>query len=79
MMLKIKEEYLEYSIGGGKVKLTKLKNLNQNQYEKYFNMGFKDFFEIIEEEIIINDNDGEYDIELFLNEIKTEEEEDDIN
>jgi hypothetical protein len=49
MNLKVKEQYMEYSIGGGSVKSVKLKNLNPLQYEKYYNMGFKDFFEIIDE------------------------------
>ena len=72
MMLKIKEEYLEYSIGGGKVKLTKFKNLNPNQYETYFNSGYSEFFEVIVEE-------DEIDIDTFLNDIKIEDSEDDIN
>jgi hypothetical protein len=77
MVLKIKEKYLEYSIGGGKVKLIKFKNLPENEYQKYFNSGFKDFFEVvIEEEDMITD---EIDEDIFLEEIKIEDLEDDIN
>ena len=70
-MLKVKEEYLEYSIGGGKIKSTKLKNLNPSQYELYYNKGFKYFFEIIEEEELNNDTielDYIYEDEDFFNE-----------
>ena len=77
MELKIKEQYLEYSIGGGKVKQVKLKNLNPHEYTKYYNTGFKEFFvsdskEIVEDLPIIE----EYE---FLNDIKIEDLDDDIN
>lgn len=49
MKLKLKEQYLEYSIGGGLMKATKLKNLKESEYIKYYNSGFQSFFEVIEE------------------------------
>lgn len=65
MELKIKEEYLEYSIGGGKMKSTKLKNMIPEQYEYFYNNGFEKFFNIIEDIIIEED---------FFNEEDTTEE-----
>lgn len=55
MELKVKEEYLEYSIGGGKMKSTKLKNILPEQYEYFYNNGFSEFFNVIEEEVIIEE------------------------
>ena len=52
MELKIKEQYLEYSIGGGKIKSIKLKNLQPNRYEYFYNNGFSEFFDVIKEEEI---------------------------
>lgn len=44
MELRIKEEYLEWSIGGGRVGKTKLKNIPADTYEKLYREGFKEFF-----------------------------------
>ncbi|MFY8170052.1 MAG: hypothetical protein ACOVK2_02930 [Candidatus Fonsibacter sp.] len=52
MELKVKEEYLEYSIGGGKMKSTKLKNILPEQYEYFYNNGFEEFFNVIVEDVI---------------------------
>lgn len=45
MKLKIKEEYKEYSIGGGRVNTIKLKNMDPSLYEFYYKNGYKEFFE----------------------------------
>lgn len=47
MDLKIKKEFLEWSIGGGKLKTIKLKNLPENKWKEYYDMGFKKFFTVI--------------------------------
>lgn len=76
MELKIKEEYLEFSIGGGKVKQVKLKNLNPYEYEKYYNLGFRDYFtnlNKIDDKVIVIEED------MLLEDIKIEDIEDDIN
>jgi hypothetical protein len=49
MKLKIKEQYLEWSIGGGRVKNIKLKDIKEKDYPKYYDNGFQSFFEVIEE------------------------------
>jgi hypothetical protein len=79
MELKIKEQYLEYSIGGGKVKATKLKNLNPNQYERYFNSGYDDFFEVLTAQNEIVDELPTIEEDMFLEDIKIEDLEDDID
>ena len=79
MELKIKEQYLEYSIGGGKVKSTKLKNLNPRHYEKYFNMGYAEFFEDLTTPNKVIDELPIIEEDVFLNDIKIENIEDDIN
>lgn len=45
MELRVKEEYLEWSIGcGGKSGKTKLKNISADGYQKLYDEGFKEFF-----------------------------------
>lgn len=51
MDLKIKKEFLEYSIGGGKLKVVKLKNLPVSKYKTYYDMGFSKFFTVIKKVI----------------------------
>lgn len=51
MELRIKPEYLNASIGGGHLRLIKLKNLPVNKYKKYWDMGFTEYFYIVEPEI----------------------------
>ena len=80
MEIKIKEQYLEYSIGGGKVKEVKLKNLNPRHYERYFNNGYSEFFEYIKESNEIIDKLPTIEEDMFLEDIKIQEvEEDDFN
>jgi hypothetical protein len=66
MNLKIKKEYLEYSIGGGKLKTLKLKNIPESQWETYYDMGFKKFFTVLKpvvvEPIVEENNNIEDDI-----------------
>jgi hypothetical protein len=45
MSWKIKQEFLEYSIGGGSKKIMKLKDFDETQYEKLISEGYGDFFE----------------------------------
>lgn len=47
MKLSIKKEYLEWSIGGGRLKTFKLKNLPKSEYQKYYDLGFSEFFEVV--------------------------------
>jgi methylmalonyl-CoA mutase cobalamin-binding subunit len=61
MELKIKKEYLDYSIGGGKMKVVKLKNLPENKWKEYYDMGFKKFFTVVKKvepviETIVEEN-----------------------
>jgi hypothetical protein len=79
MELKIKEKYLEYSIGGGKVKAVKLKNLNPRHYEIYFNMGYSEFFEDLTASNEVIDRLPIIEEDMFLEDIKIEDKEDDIN
>jgi len=59
MALKLKEEYKEWSIGGGGSKKVKLKNLCPSLYEEVYK-SYPDFFtkkvEKIEKQIIIEDD-----------------------
>jgi len=48
MKLRVKEEFLHYSIGGGRMKKIRLDNLPPELYEKYYNLGYKDFFEVVD-------------------------------
>jgi hypothetical protein len=52
MELKIKKQFLEYSIGGGKLKLVKLKDLPENKWKQYYDMGFKEFFSIVKTKVV---------------------------
>lgn len=48
MKLKIKEEYKDWSFGGGDLGKIRLQDLDPSLYEKYYKMGFNEFFEEIE-------------------------------
>jgi hypothetical protein len=48
MRLKLKPEYLEFSIGGGKTIKRKLKNIDPSEFEKLYNLGYKEFFEEVD-------------------------------
>lgn len=48
MELRVKEEFLLYSIGGGKVKKIRLDNMPPELYLKYYNLGYKEFFEVVD-------------------------------
>lgn len=45
MSWKIKQEFLEYSIGGGNKKIMKLKDFDETQYSALIEAGYGDFFE----------------------------------
>jgi hypothetical protein len=49
MKLRIKEEYIEYSVGGTGLKKIRLQDIPEAQYNRYYNL-FPGFFEVIEEE-----------------------------
>jgi hypothetical protein len=69
MKLKLKREYLEHSIGGGKLIKRKFKNIHADEYEYYWNLGYTEYFivekekakakeiELIEEKEIEDDTD----------------------
>ena len=44
MKLRIKEEYKEFSIGGGRLKKIKLKNLDPSLYQSLYDNGYSEFF-----------------------------------
>lgn len=48
MKLRIKEEYIEYSLGGSKLKTRRLQDIPESQYERY-NTLFPEFFEVVED------------------------------
>lgn len=48
MKLKIKDDYKQWSFGGGRQQRVKLTNLHPSQYEFYFKI-YPEFFEVIEE------------------------------
>jgi hypothetical protein len=50
MQLRLKQEYLEWSIGGGSMKTIKVKDIKPRDYEKYYKIDSR-FFEMIEEVI----------------------------
>lgn len=47
--LKLKREYLNHSVGGGKFKKRKFCDVHESEFQKYFNAGFTEFFEVVEE------------------------------
>ena len=51
MKLRIKEEYLTYSIGGGRMPKTKLHDIPEELYQKYYDMGYSEFFEVVKEKV----------------------------
>ena len=64
MILRIKKEYLSWSVGGGSFKEVKLSNLPKSKWQELYDLGFKEFFEVetpIEVETIIEKNDIEDD------------------
>jgi len=46
MKLKLKKEYLNYSISGGKSKRVYFRDLNPDKYEDYYKSGYADFFDV---------------------------------
>jgi hypothetical protein len=67
MRLTIKEEYLEYSIGGGKMKAIKLRNLPVGLYQKYYDLGYTQFFnveEITKKKTYDKNNSGDNSISI---------------
>ena len=52
MKLKLKPEFLEYAIGGGKLVKRKLKNIHPSEFERLYNLGYKDFFEVSEDKTL---------------------------
>ena len=48
MKLRIKEEYKDWSFGGGKLNKIRLSNLHPSLYEEYYKI-YPDFFTIIED------------------------------
>ena len=42
--LRVKEEYKEFSIGGGRFNKIKLKNLDPSSYEFLYKNGYEEFF-----------------------------------
>jgi hypothetical protein len=44
--MKIKEEYKNYSIGGGNLRTIRLADLDPSLYKKYADAGWSEFFEI---------------------------------
>ena len=50
--LKLKREYLNWSIGGGKLKKRKFCDIHESEFPMYWNAGFTEFFEVIEEKPI---------------------------
>lgn len=83
MKLKIKEEYLDYSIGGGLLKTIKLIDIDPLLYEEYYNNGFSEFFEKEKKSSIIKNNEVIEElmdiIEDKLEDEKNIKKEDDIN
>ena len=53
MELKIKKEYLEWAIGGGTLRPIKLKNLPENKYKLYYDMGFKKYFVVVKKDPVV--------------------------
>ena len=50
MRLRIKPEYIDYSVGGSKMKQRRLQDIPESQYERYYKL-FPGFFEVIEEDV----------------------------
>lgn len=49
MKLKLKHEFLDWSIGsGGKILKRKLKNVHHSEFLSLYNLGYKEFFTIEE-------------------------------
>ena len=46
MKLKLKKEYLNYSIGANKSKRVYFRDLEPEKYEYYYNSGYADFFDV---------------------------------
>lgn len=47
MKLKLKTEYLEWSVNcGGRINKRKLKNVCPSEYQKLWDLGFTEYFEI---------------------------------
>ena len=44
MKLRIKEEYKEFSIGGGRMNKVKLANLDPSLYQSLYDSGYSEFF-----------------------------------
>jgi len=69
MKLKIKDEYKEWSIGGGRNRPLKLTNLDPSLWEYYYLNGYSEFFEevIVEKKEIKNEISNNKDIENDIN------------
>jgi hypothetical protein len=64
MKLKVKEEFLKYSIGGGKMTKIRLDNMPPELYEKYYNLGYTEFFEVVEYKPLKKKNNDSEDIKI---------------
>jgi hypothetical protein len=49
MKLKLKTDYLFHSIGGGGRRAVKLSDISPEDYIKYYNLGYTEFFEVVED------------------------------
>jgi hypothetical protein len=56
MKLQLKKEYLDWSINsGGRNVKRKLKNIHPTEFENLYNLGYTDFFDVIDDNILEND------------------------
>jgi hypothetical protein len=62
MKLRIKPEYLEFSVGGAGMNQLKMKNMPVNEYEKWYRNGLQWMFIIEDDEY---ENDNEFDIPVY--------------
>lgn len=63
MELRLKPEYLEWGFGGGKTLKRKLKNIDPSEFENIYNLGYTEFFEVIEKKPIMKKNELKLDLE----------------
>ncbi len=49
MKLKLKNDYLHYSIGGGNLRNIKLSDISPEDYIKWYNLGYTEFFYVVDD------------------------------
>ena len=76
-MIKLKREYLNFSVSVAGFKKRKFHDIHESEFQKYFDAGFTEFFEVVEEKPLKKEKTLKTeDFDYKLPELKIDEEND---